>query len=462
MLGSLSGRVVIKHEGEPQLPCPIERRQTKSTPARPIEYFALVRRRRWARVGLCISATLVTVMALTAWAAPAVSIPATSLSTSLAGSPPGVPQVTAAEALPFLTLDYAVMSHHGSDVGRFLPLSVATARVVALFDEGLGSPAFSRAYSQSSPSEFSLQFGSPSLSDMPTVYFVFTTVGAGTTTTTSWAGDLMSMTLSGPIVVSRPTITANSVFTSPAWAGSSWWGSGSPSPTLGITAADENYPTISTDSTLPQNVPSGVTVHQVASVWVGLTNSNNYLLQTGMYTDASSGMNYGQTFYEMACPSGYSCPNYAQYFGSGYLQHVSFGNDVEEVVDFSGLWTSWAAYIYDYSTGASALAGISTSSYLPNGFWPQWTQFIVEAYEANGVVQQITKFSQVNFCDAYWGSTSQTWYTYGQPYNQYQLEQASSNYNTNQGYINQNCGHNGHYGAPTVSWQNSNYNYNYV
>ncbi len=277
------------------------------------------------------------------------------------------------------------------------------------------------------------------------------------------AGNLASMSVVGPtVVVHSPTFIEDSTSPSGNWAGSSWWGSGSPTPTIISTTSDEVYPTISTVNDPPQNLPKGDSLHQVTSVWDGLTNAQNYLLQTGLYTDATEGMTYGQTFYELACNPGSYCPSGPDFYMSGQLQQVPFGHTANEEVIHTSSETQWIVGVDDYNTGIYAQQTYNIAQWLPNGFVPQWTQYIVETPTSSGLVQQLASFSGVVVGDATYCSTNQCWTTYDQSYNDYQLQQSGSGANVNLGYRNADCGFHGDYGCPTVSYINSNYDYNYM
>ena len=420
--------------------------------------------KRWGGVrgnlGIVIATLFVAALSVVAWSMPAhgpqVKTPGVQAAVTL-DSPSLAALVTRAEISPYANSVYASLASRGIDSASFLPVSSVTSDVISLFQRVSLQPAFAALYASVGSSGFAVGFGNQMSGGISDVYFTFNAVAGGQTTTTSWDGKLASMTLTGPTTVERPTIV-NTVFNSHRWAGSSWWGPGTP--TLAYSSADEVYPTVSV------NNPYGGSVHEVASVWTGLTDSSHDLLQVGYFTDATVGMRYGQTYYELACEPKTSCSvggggTFA--FGSGQLQHVSFGDTVEQEEAISGLWTVWYMYVYDYTTGAYASTLFDLSHWLSGGFHPGWTQYIVEAYFSNGVVQQIAKFSQVNFCDATFRSTSASWTTYGRGSgNPYQLQQASSNDNTNQGYVNGVCGPGKTYGYPTVSWANSNYNYNFA
>jgi hypothetical protein len=357
------------------------------------------------------------------------------------------------------------------DVSALPPASTVATGVMALFNQVSREPGFLQLLDSTGPGGFGYGFAGNVATGLSSVYFDFNSVGPSTTTTISWQGNLLTGTISGPYVETHATISMNSVFQSGNWAGSSWWGSGSPTPTLKSTGFDEKYPTMSTSTTQPTNLPSGDSVSQEAAIWVGLTNSNDYLLQTGAYTDVSAGGSGGQIFYELACPSGHSCPNSAYYYPTGggapaTLQVVPVGDYARNVVWQGSSSTNWNLEVYDWSSGNYNSVNWNLGTWLPSGYSPQWTQYIVETPESGGLFQQLPSFSEVIIGDDFYctGSTNLPcgWHSYGQPYNQYQLEQASSNDNTNQGYENVDCGYQGTYGCPTISYVNSDYNYNFL
>jgi hypothetical protein len=438
--------------------------------------------RNWNRVrkvvALSIVLSVVTVLATTSLCVTA-RLPGLTGSTDQAVSPSAGTSadslVSSSGVVLYAEQLYASFEHtpvgaKPIDGAAFPPANTISAKVLTLFGQVSQQSSFTELFNAYGPGGFSYGFAGEMTSGLSNVFFDFNVIGTTTTSTISWEGNLSGMTISGPFTVIRPSLSMNSVFQSGNWAGSSWWGSGSPTPTLESTGFDEQYPTMSLVGTQPQNLPSGDKIGQEAAIWVGLTNSNSYLLQTGAYTDVSTGGSGGQIFYELACPSGDSCPNSAEYYptggsGSETLQVVPVGhwavNDIWEGSS-SKVWNleeqDWTSYTYN-------TVNWNIGSWVPNGYNPQWTQYIVETPEVGGLIQQLPYFSEVVVGDDFYCTTTDIpcgWHSYGQPYNQYQLEQSTSNDNTGQGYRNADCGFHGAYGCPTVSYTDSNYDYNYM
>jgi hypothetical protein len=436
--------------------------------------------RRWLHrrdtAGLGVVAAIVIALAMAAWSAPVRNLSPSASESELAPAV-NVPSIGASVTLAGVTLyteqmysSFSSASFEGKaiDVSAFTPAPTVASKVLTLFQQVSSQPLFSQLSAETGPGGFGYGFAGNVTTGLTNVYFGFNVIGSSGTSTTSWEGSIPTMTVSGPTTVEHPTVSMNTVFQSGNWAGSSWWQSGSP--TLTDTGFNEKYPSTSKSSTAPQNLPKGVSISQDVSVWVGLTNSNTYLLQTGALTNVSAGATGGQIFFELACGSGKSCPSGAYYypFSNVYpanLQVVPVGHYVENAVWEGSASTDWDVEEYDYTAGQYNSWNWNIATWLPGGFSPQWTQYIVETPEIGGLIQQLPDFSQVIVGDDYYGTCGSCgggWHSYSHAFNQYQLEQASSNYNTNQGYVNVNCGFHGTYGCPTITYQNSNYNYQYM
>jgi hypothetical protein len=430
------------------------------------------------RIGLAFGAIVVVALAVTAWSSPthtSTAYVAGVQSASTPADPSAAALVTQAGVAMTAAQVYAsfpsslAVAGNAIDLSSFTPASTIASEVITLFQQVSSQPTFTALYDSVGSGGFAYGFGNNMATGISNVYFEFNVVEVDQTSTVSWDGNLSSMTLSGPVVVERPTVSMNTVFDSTSWAGSSWWQSGSP--TLTDTGFDEKYPSMTeVTNDPPQHVPSGDSVGQVASVWVGLTNSSNYLLQTGAYTDVSAGQTEGQLFYELACPSGDYCPSGSYSFPPGL-----YPDDLTEVpvgdYAYNAIWegsnsSDWNLEVYDWSSGGYATVNWYIGEYVgARGYSPQWTQYIVEAPTLDGIIQQLPDFGEVIVGDDYYGtcgSCESGWHSYSHSYNQYQLEQEASNDNTDQGYENVDCGYHGTYGCPTVTWENSNYNYAYI
>lgn len=437
-------------------------------------------RKRGANPSLGIVGVIVIALVVALWSAQLQTAAQKSISGELAPTS-SVPSVSSSMSLGGVTLfanqlysSFANQTFAGQpvDSSSFAAPSVVATEVLSLFELLSTQPSFTQLASEIGPGGFGYGFAGNVTTGLTDVYFGFNAIGPSLTVTISWEGNLTTLSLSGPVSVEHPTLGMNSVFQSGNWAGSSWWQSGSP--TLTDTSFDEKYPSTSKSSTLPTNVPSGVTVTQVLSIWVGLTNSNGYLLQTGAFTNVSAGATGGQIFFELACPSGKSCPAGVAYypFSNVYpanLQVVPVGDYVLNAVWEGGSSTDWGLEEADLTSGQYNSWNWNIATWLPGGYSPQWTNYIVETPEVGGVIEQLPVFGTITVGDDIYGTctpncgpTAPGWHSYSHAFNQYQLEQASSNDNTNQGYLNANCGFHGTYGCPTVAYQNSNYNYQYM
>lgn len=288
------------------------------------------------------------------------------------------------------------------------------------------------------------------------VYFGFDWSANGSSHTTYWTGNIGNQSLTGPIDQVTPTIYSST--DSVNWAGYEWHVT-SPSTPLAGNEGDELVPTISVPPQQPSNVPSGVTVDAADAVWLGLSGSaggNGGLLQTGYERDATQNWPYAE-WYEF-----YPNPQY-DYPGSPTVSPGDYAWQAMNTVSFES--PEWYASVYDFTKGVGASVTLNEGSWLPYYF-----QGITEAYEHNGVIQQIAEFSQTSFYDLYVCSYNESncWTDIYPGANSvlsmttYQLRQSSGVDNTNYGSSGGPGGEFGTYGYTYVTWSTSAYNFDYI
>lgn len=265
--------------------------------------------------------------------------------------------------------------------------------------------------------------------------------------------------LATPYTYEGAAAFASSDIDSVNWAGYEYWGPGSGLPVWAHTEVETQVATFSTPPQSPENVPSGVTVDPVASVWVGLSPSPGGvggLLQTGYQIDTKNPLENGDygLWYEFY-PSTAEIP---------FLAVTQPGDWLDEGVaySFSILTTRfWDLADYDVTLGFGVAAIWTTSS----SYNPHYTQDIVEAPEIDGYVQQIPEFTSsefgANYFYWYGGVTTFEGKTYSTStliadgdFNQYQLTQSSGYFSTSEAYSSGNY--------DWVTWGDSYYNFDYV
>jgi hypothetical protein len=364
---------------------------------------------------------------------------------------------------------YANLSDSGSQTSDFPPASSTAAGIYASYRAAAATALFCNLSADVGAAGFSVTLDSQATTGLTNAYFAFDYPSGNVSNTVYWEDNLTSETLSGPISESVPMVSAT-VMLSVNWGGWSFWGPSSPY--LNSVNTDEVVPTVSVDSSYSV---SGV--DQVATVWNGLTNSAGYLLQDGFLTDASDPSEYnGAPFWEFACPPGDSCPDQNVAHTDLGMSAARPGDQFSNEVGWSGIEYWWDESLSDYTTGAHSLTSFTVQPII-NGFHPQWTAEIVEAFEYGSTIQQIAEFSQVDFydvslCPSGGGSCYTSYSQYDGSSNVYQLTQNCAEWflgdcisvldNTDQDYNDAYGGYWGDYGYPDVSWVSSSYDYDYV
>jgi hypothetical protein len=113
------------------------------------------------------------------------------------------------------------------------------------------------------------------------------------------------------------------------YAGYELWGPGSGLPVWAKTAVETQVGTFSTPPQAPQNVPSGVTIDPVSSVWVGLSpqsGGDGGLLQTGYQIDTKNPNNGDYDLWYEFYPSTDEIP---------FLANTAPGHLLIESIDYS-------------------------------------------------------------------------------------------------------------------------------
>jgi hypothetical protein len=370
---------------------------------------------------------------------------------------------------------YSEISADGVSTANFTNVSTVSADISTVFATLSNNSTFISLARSLGSSAFRFQVGNMLTTGVTHAYFSFQDDRGSRSNTTTWDANLVSGALSGPVKVSTPKAMATT-YDSGNWAGWQTWVPGNPTPTLDGLVYDSVYPTISTLSTSPQNVPSGTTMHQVAAVWAGLTDNaagGNNFLQDGFSTDATNtAWASGTPWYEAVCSG---CPGTWSVF-SGFTTNPVAGDSIGSMVKWSGANGYWLMKDTDFTTNLYGLQNLSIVGWLPHGIHPQWGLEIVEAFQYSGVDQQIAKFSQVNFYDiTICPSRDQSSCSYADNATSgsiFQLDQACSslvlyicyahNLNTNQNWNYAYGGVWNEYEYPDVTWDNSNYDYDCI
>jgi hypothetical protein len=345
------------------------------------------------------------------------------------------------------------------------------------------TPTFQSLNSSLGPSNFVFQLGNQITSGVTHASLGFKSIANGTITNEFWEVNLTSNTTSGPVIQSAPNLL-DTTMDSENWEGPSSWIPGSPTPQLDSTQTDQVFPTVYANGAGQANVPSGVTVDEVTSIWDGLTDSSNNLLQDGWDTDASNPLPYGNSpFYELYCPS--ACNNNAihNYFVSDpNTPSAVAGDKINELVKWSGAPYYWILEDKDYSSNQYGMVNVSVySAGLTGGYHPQYSNEILETFTwgTPSHIEQLAYFSSFDFYDIQICPSRQVSscsYAYNTSSNTYQLIQDcsswwfgivggtcySSVFNAGTSYTNSNGGYWGDLGYWGVGWSSSSYDYNCV
>ena len=288
----------------------------------------------------------------------------------------------------------------------------------------------------------------------PTAGFVVSWTIGSTTEESSWTMYLDSGRIAGPFTIGFPA----QVETSANWAGEDLYqccyGA------LMDAEATVNTPTI-------ENPPAGQTygngIHVVASIWVGISpksNGGGGLIQTGYLHDVTAGGHY-QFWYQNPPAIEYSQYYTAGECGSGRT-YANPGDSVQEYVGQSGNNNEFQNY-------DSTSDDICTASYT-HAETPYYVEAIVEAFSicqsGHLNIQQIAELSTtVTFSNGYIvfangqpGGELESWnFLHSNGWNITSILQQSSS--TTQ---NIQDGYSSTAGGPRMTWQNSDYNYNWV
>jgi hypothetical protein len=233
---------------------------------------------------------------------------------------------------------------------------------------------------------------------------------------------------------------------------------------LTASTATFEVPTISLVASGTTSQHLGNNVYDEVAAWIGLSpdhGGSGGLIQTGVFDAVNQSTGY-ELVYQI-----YGVTSLSQYAAGGcsnsQVGTTGPGDQVNLSITTSG--STWYFESYDYSTSQLCQANATSSE------TPYYAQFIVEAPTTYGDVQQIAKLSgAVNFEGAqvdvvYYGSTPvdvTDLYNLGWYY-QDTLNQYSGNANTAESYSSATGTYNTNIvGYPVVTYQNSNYNWDYV
>jgi hypothetical protein len=316
------------------------------------------------------------------------------------------------------------------------------------------SGTFQSALQQHGPSSFSWGLGYNFKSGIggSTAGFVVSWADGQVMRALSWTAFLGNGSLSGPSNLVWPLFS----MTSTNWAGYETWQSGE---TIDQALATANIPSISN----PPANQIDATVHQVANAWIGmspLAGGGGGLIQTGFTRDVTN--NEAYDFWWELFPKNFSQAYTAAECGTG-ITHGAVGDSVQEGVSQSG-GSNNGFSIYDITSNDLCTASFTQAE------TPVYAQAVVEAFgyctNHQSIIQQIADLgSTVTFgsgsVEAVASGGQKNVETFNFLYNQgwytnYLLQQ---NTIPSQNILN---GYDYTAGGPTMSWQNSWYNYNYV
>lgn len=268
---------------------------------------------------------------------------------------------------------------------------------------------FTGLISQLGVSSFSTGLAHNYVSNVTNAYFSLTWYTSTNVHVVSWNVSTDTEVISAPVVTVYPifystvsqgtnssssetSYVSSSVLSSGNWAGYEFYDGNS----ITSAAANFNVATI----TMPPSTQVNSSVNQVASVWVGLSNSaggNGGLAQTGYATDATPGsnsFNYNLWYevYDLGTPVSMPMTNY------GGNPTASPGNIIDATVQQNG--NSWDFEIYNYNNSQTYTASHSMVYFFffNYQFNANFNQYIVEVYKSGTVIQQIAQFNPaINF-----------------------------------------------------------------
>jgi hypothetical protein len=384
--------------------------------------------------------------------------------------------------------EYGHLSNLGVATSALAPIGTVAGTIYQSYAKIILIPTFVSLTKKIGLGSFALVLDGSMRAGLTTANYEYNWANGNSSICEYWSANLTSGVISGPLTFSQPFYRAT-INDEVNWAGWSFWGPSTPY--LNSVNMDLKWPTVTTDSTAPQNVPSGDSVDQDFSAWNSLTDSSGNLWQAGWYRDASrpgsGSYGGGQPFAQFWCPNPTpGCPDGEISANTSAAGAAKVGDIVNELIEWSGVAYKWDASLDDYTSGNISLTTVDVQPFLSGGYHPLYTNEIVEppafSYSYGIVTQQIAKFAQVNFYDinlcvvssgpCYHGLTA---YDDGD-YNIYQLNQACASWflgiyggicngpndNTNQVYNDASGGYWDESGYPDVTWVNSIYDYNCV
>jgi hypothetical protein len=351
---------------------------------------------------------------------------------------------------------YATLARMGLD-----PVDGAASvesQIASGFERVLGTADFTRELSSARTSGLQLSL-SLSRDGVSNAIFEFQSQNALSANTTYWNLDLATNSIVGPVTSSQQSVSL-STYTQDNWAGWSYWGGGTPQ--LTSLYSDTEAVAFVQPGVAPSNVPQGDHVEAAGAAWIGLTGKGSStcgsygLLQVG-YIWVYGGP--AEALYQFA-----PCMDDADYFSPAI--DVAQGDLVYEYLNESATSpNTWYITFFDFTTYEGATVTFNVANYV-SSWKAYYTNLIVEA---PGTLfsspSQIAQFnSSVNFYDVeFWSTANMKYTSYNMASNSniYQLNQYGGD-NTHQIYDDAYGGVYDDYGYPTVSWVNSNFNWDYV